>query len=448
MRRWRKVLILVSLAGMIASTRVSLSLNAIVPKLVAGLPFLVAGLMIPYLLLRNVRFRRGLTSAMLVLLALIVGSGSIFGILYAIGGWMPFYATYFGTDLLLVLWLFLAIYAFQDVDEPEGRREVIRLFAITVFAVLANTVYSTLSSSLLEIYFLGIGGMHQIVPSFFLSYLLVRLVGREGRSGWRRRVAIGAAVAAMLLLIPIYLLGYQRAALLAFLTTLMTAAALVVVSLVRRPALAMGIVLIFAGLAVAAGPIIGPRFKETRFYKLTIQTEFHREESSFARVLEASDAFEFMADQPVYPLIGFGHGATYRPNASFMAPNVTPEGVVHNIHIGPVLLFFRYGIFGAALWGMMAWVLVRGFFRLRSLLEEFSIMHPAPPHVTRDLMLFLTAYFVFLALFMVFFTMNIMIDPVMGIALGIVVYMIDRVPTLRWMERDGAPAGAHLEPAT
>lgn len=448
MRRWRKVLVLVSLAGMIASTRVSLSLNAIVPKLVAGLPFLVAGLMVPYLLLRDIRFRRGLTSTMLVLLALIVVSGSVFGVLYAIGGWAPFYTTYYGTDLLLILWFFLAIYAFQDVDEPEGRREIIRLFTITVFAVLANTIYSTLSSSLLETYFLGIGGMHQIVPSFILSYLLVRLVGRDGESGWRRRVAIGASVVAMLLLIPIYLLGYQRAALLAFLTTLMTAVALVIVSLVRRPALAMGIILVFVGLSFAAGPIVGPRFKETRFYRLTLQTDFRREESSFARVLEARDAFKFMADQPIYPLIGFGHGATYKPDESFMTPNVTAEGTVHNIHIGPVLLYFRYGIFGAALWGMMIWVLARGFFRLRSLLEEFSVMRSAPPHVTRDLMLFLTAYFVFLALFMVFFTMNIMIDPVMGIALGIVVYMIDRVPTLRSVEDEGSPTGTRLEPAT
>lgn len=448
MNRWRKALILVSLAGMIASTHVSVSLNAILPKVVAGLPFLVAASMVPYLMLRHVRFRRGLTSTMLVLLGLIVVSGSVFGILYAVCGWIPFYTTYFGTDLLLILWLFLAIYAFQDVDDAEGRREIGRLFAIIVFVVLANTIYTTLNSSLIEIYFLGIGGMHQVVPSFVLAYLLVRVVGREGRWSWRRRVAVGAAIGGALLMIPIYLLGYQRAALLAFFATFMTAVALAILSLARRPGRAFAIMLVFAGLAVAAAPIVGPRFKETRFYRLTLQMEFRREESSFARVLEARDAFKFMADQPVYPLIGFGHGATYKPEASFMAPNVTEDGVVHNIHIGPVLLYFRYGIFGAALWGMMVWVLVRGFFRLRSLLEEFSSIRPAPPQVTRDLILFLTAYFVFLALFVIFFTMNILIDPIMGIALAIVVYMIDRVPTLGPATDDRSAARSGFAAAT
>src|SRR6266496_1374940 len=54
-------------------------------------------------------------------------------------------------------------------------------------------------------------------------------------------------------------------------------------------------------------------------------------------------------------MFGYGYGATYQPYLSYIARNVTPEGVVHHIHIGPVQVFFRYGLVGLSLYGLL-WV--------------------------------------------------------------------------------------------
>jgi hypothetical protein len=48
-------------------------------------------------------------------------------------------------------------------------------------------------------------------------------------------------------------------------------------------------------------------------------------------------------------VVGYGFGASYLPDSSFVAANVGPDGRVHSIHVGPALVFFRFGLFGLGL---------------------------------------------------------------------------------------------------
>jgi hypothetical protein len=83
-------------------------------------------------------------------------------------------------------------------------------------------------------------------------------------------------------------------------------------------------------------------------------------DASFAaRLEEAQDALSQVdrAWPAVQYLFGYGHGATYTPMVSYVERNVTRDGVVHNIHVGPVLLFFRYGLFGLGVYlTLCTWV--------------------------------------------------------------------------------------------
>lgn len=86
-----------------------------------------------------------------------------------------------------------------------------------------------------------------------------------------------------------------------------------------------------------------------------------------ARFLEAEDVFETAWDEWRFPniLLGGGVGSTYVPNRVVLAPNVNSLGRVHNVHIGPVGVFFRHGVIGVGLLGIAGVRIVRSIGILR-----------------------------------------------------------------------------------
>ena len=82
----------------------------------------------------------------------------------------------------------------------------------------------------------------------------------------------------------------------------------------------------------------------TRFESLA-QGEL--DESLLSRVLEVRDTWSQWTLAQWY---GFGHGATYLPDASYLSRNFTEHSRVHNIHFGPMLLLYRYGLPGLFLY--------------------------------------------------------------------------------------------------
>jgi hypothetical protein len=70
---------------------------------------------------------------------------------------------------------------------------------------------------------------------------------------------------------------------------------------------------------------------------------------------------------PLQAIIGHGHGATYIARYSDPGRNLRNDGRVHNIHITPFLLFYRYGLLGLLIYALTT-ILV--FNRLFSLLRD------------------------------------------------------------------------------
>ncbi|MGI9258390.1 MAG: hypothetical protein ACR2QQ_06120 [Gammaproteobacteria bacterium] len=98
------------------------------------------------------------------------------------------------------------------------------------------------------------------------------------------------------------------------------------------------------------------------------------DDSLLSRVSEAQDAIQAMIDRgrPLNYLLGFGHGATFVPVFSSLR-NAVADGVVHNIHIGPVLIIYRYGLLGLLIYLFLLYRLAHSFFSHRRRIAEGSI---------------------------------------------------------------------------
>jgi len=113
---------------------------------------------------------------------------------------------------------------------------------------------------------------------------------------------------------------------------------------------------------VLAGPVIGESIERaTRGTRQAVLVTGERDASVLARLAEADDVVRtFRIEGPATRwLTGLGHGATYEPRVSFLSRNVTGHGRVHNVHIGPLLAWFRYGAIGVAVWLLLVVLAVR-----------------------------------------------------------------------------------------
>ncbi|MBC8405506.1 MAG: hypothetical protein H8E15_09785 [Planctomycetes bacterium] len=147
------------------------------------------------------------------------------------------------------------------------------------------------------------------------------------------------------------------------------------------------------GMMAAGGSSGGDGF-QSRFGKI----EGGSDDSLQGRFNEVADMLATVDREwgPYDYLIGAGHGATFKPVQSFPPRNVI-DGRVHNIHIGPALVFYRYGFFGLFGW---AWWLA---YLLCSIPRGLS--PSCPPH---QRMFIFGAGFVFLDSLM----RNAFVDPI------------------------------------
>lgn len=127
------------------------------------------------------------------------------------------------------------------------------------------------------------------------------------------------------------------------------------------------------------------------------------------RIMESSDALYTRYDyQGVLPWIfGSGHGATFEGATAYYGERQLPNGDVHHIHFGLVLLYYRYGILGTLgfLW------LLSAAFRQMWLLRRCSTKSP----LYYPSLLFTVAVIAYLLNFLLF---NELIDPVFSFALA------------------------------
>lgn len=82
------------------------------------------------------------------------------------------------------------------------------------------------------------------------------------------------------------------------------------------------------------------------------------------RLGEAGEVLGIIRDDGVVNLVlGRGHGATFRPVRNFSIANINADGLAHSIHIGPVLVLYRYGIVGLV---FFVWLVVWSVGRVRA----------------------------------------------------------------------------------
>lgn len=76
--------------------------------------------------------------------------------------------------------------------------------------------------------------------------------------------------------------------------------------------------------------------------------ELKADESLKRRWDETNDVFRHILEEKnrLFWVFGFGHGAAYFPIKSNIIRNMGKEGTVHNIHLSPALILFRYGALG------------------------------------------------------------------------------------------------------
>lgn len=150
-----------------------------------------------------------------------------------------------------------------------------------------------------------------------------------------------------------------------------------------------------------------------------------------ARFSEVRDVLDTADSEwaPGQDLFGGGFGASYVANESNIARNIGADGRVHNIHIGPVLVLFRYGLLGLAVIGCLLVFLARTGVGIRRGL--FTGAH-------RDVQGVLWCAMI---LFLVeSLTLNATVDPLMSYALGglLALWAINSAP-----RRDAAHRGHH-----
>jgi hypothetical protein len=151
------------------------------------------------------------------------------------------------------------------------------------------------------------------------------------------------------------------------------------------------------------------------------------DDSLIARWEEAIDVVETLKREgsPLTYVVGFGHGATYAPQTSFVSRNITPDGRVHNIHIGPLMILFRYGLIGLALYTWLILAVVRTLSRR---VRDQDTIHQVRCGFALVCLGFLMEGLMF----------NVLVDPLFAISLA--GFFASHAP-----ERRGQPSGSSLD---
>lgn len=79
---------------------------------------------------------------------------------------------------------------------------------------------------------------------------------------------------------------------------------------------------------------------------------------------------------PVEVLIGAGHGATFEPRLANVPRNIGPSGRVHNIHLSPLMVLYRYGVIGLLVIGWMLLQACRGALRTGDTADTATLLLP------------------------------------------------------------------------
>ena len=294
---------------------------------------LLAALALPRMKLQPLALVFVVSWLSLAVLALIQGLwGNQWEMTYLVGD--------FGVLMMPIL-LFLAC-GFGHDDEPSMFANIRVLDAIG-YALFFAAIFAYLFGRDAEL-----KGRYEPPNLFMAAWLVSRVLGTTEKKE-RAKFLI------MLMLFGlIAFLSNERTAILLWAATLA-----VMIANLRGRALAVvgGAVAVFALVGISA---IGAMSQSGEFESRFTKIEGGKDDSLQGRFNEVSDMLGTVSREwgPIEYLVGAGHGATFKPVLSFPPRNVI-DGRVHNIHIGPALMFYRYGLMGLFGWLWWLYLIIR-----------------------------------------------------------------------------------------
>jgi O-antigen/teichoic acid export membrane protein len=171
--------------------------------------------------------------------------------------------------------------------------------------------------------------------------------------------------------------------------------------------LAAAILIGISGLGAAGHPIdFTSVVSSSRLHALV---SGNTDSSLQSRLFEVDDIISTSRAEwsPGQALVGSGFGASYVPQQSDITRNIVSNGRVHSIHIGPALVYFRYGFIGIGTMLLLVAFLFSMGRRIRR--SEFD-------GATHEVQ---AVFFTSLVLFLLeFLTLNATVEPLMSLSLG------------------------------
>jgi len=193
------------------------------------------------------------------------------------------------------------------------------------------------------------------------------------------------------------------------------------------------LLLVFSILVVIVSQLNIPvieKFESTRIYRLLRDIRFPEKYSLSIteRVNEVSSVYKSMHTiSPGTFFVGLGHGAVwdtkhYPGELRSLYRNLTKEGFIHNIHIGPILLIFRYGVFGILTFFYFIYLIGGAMIHI---VKKSKYLTKGEDQQLNLILLFTTNVLVILLFRLL--VMNTLIDPLFGFVLGLHIFIFNKI---------------------
>jgi hypothetical protein len=360
--------------------------------------------------------------------------GIITGLFFPIFNIGFFRMDYYLSDLLGVLWIYLWLFYFSRFFILN--ENIISFFNVIYVLSIISLISFVFSSD--RVHLNSLGSLSYIVPSLLGSYLVTSSMrlsqvfkGTCRKTiSWIGVIRLTVGFWVMLFLSIPYFLGYQKISFFSYIFCFTLTIYLVFSTFWNQKKvsslLLVVLVICFTFTFVLnqswLSGNLGDAFLRTRTYNQILNNSslqkdsVELDESSEARVLEAIDSSIFFTDNLPLSLLGFGHGSSYPVVFSPILSNATEEGFIHNIHIGVVLLTFRYGLVGILFWLTILLSIIISIFSISKDLTRFPISNNTN-YLSAQMFIF--SFLMLSSLFVQFSSQNILINPMFGISLGI-----------------------------
>lgn len=394
------------------------NIHSLFGRALYGIPFILGGFVgVLWLFLTN----RFYLTKLIKIIAIVSFLVFIIGILTIFIPWLRFhviYPIYIIGDAASILWLCFAVIAFGIIKNKDeiNFRKIYKLYLFLAIILLLYWIG-------LEVYRGSLSTPNFIVFSFILSSVIVSYMFHRK---WFYLTTLYSIASFILLIIS--LLGRSRSTFLGFLgCSIIT---ILIMSKFPRFKSWIYIFCILALVVILYNNLLINYLPSTRFYEAISSPHGIGGASLQERINEAINVRHNLLNFWPSIIIGSGHGSAYvyYPNIANIGStirNLTEEGMVHNIHIGPILLLFRYGILGLILYVLFIVILIRGFFFGKSLYNQIAPSSRIKANYF-SVKLFYINYFIYFSLFLRFHFANALIDPFFALSLAITTMFISR----------------------